>query len=154
MATMADKQPLFLDTNVLIYASIKQAPEYQTVRSFVENHLSRKTPLFISRQVLREYLSVLSRFQPNFDIIPKQTLILWLNAWRQRCQILDDNAAVMDTLLNLYATTSFAGKQVHDANIVATLFSHDLDTLVTANTRDFARFKPRLKLIDPRQTEI
>jgi hypothetical protein len=36
MASMDAKQPLFLDTNVLIYASIKEAPEYFLVRGFVE----------------------------------------------------------------------------------------------------------------------
>jgi predicted nucleic acid-binding protein len=31
MATTDAKQPVFLDTNVLIYASIKEAPEHQTL---------------------------------------------------------------------------------------------------------------------------
>jgi hypothetical protein len=43
----------------------------------------------------------------------------------------DDNAQVMETLWSLYESTPFAGKQVHDANIVATMFSYGLDTLVT-----------------------
>lgn len=56
MATMDAKQPLFLDTNILVYASIKEAPEHQVVRGFVEQQLLLGTPLFISRLVLREYL--------------------------------------------------------------------------------------------------
>lgn len=61
MATTDAKPPLFLDTNVLIYASIKEAPEHQAVRGFIEQHLALGTLLYISRQVLREYLAVLSR---------------------------------------------------------------------------------------------
>lgn len=150
MATTDAKLPLFLDTNVLIYASIKEAPEHQAVRGFIEQQLALGTPLYISRQVLREYLAVLSRPQSNFNPIPQSTLLTWLSAWRDRCQVLDDTGLVMETLWRLFVDTPFGGKQVHDANIVATLFSYGLDTLVTANTADFARFAPRLKLIDPR----
>ena len=151
METTDAKQPLFLDTNVLIYASIKEAPEYLIVRGFVEKQLALGTPLFISRQVLREYLAVLSRPQSNCDPILPATLLIWLAAWRDRCQVLDDNGAVMEILWSLFAATPFGGKQVHDANIVATMFNYGLDTLVTANTKDFARFAPRIKLIDPRE---
>lgn len=150
MAMMDAKHPMFLDTNVLVYTSIKEAPEHPVVRSFVDKHLLLGTPLFLSRQVLREYLAVLSRPQPNCNPIPQATLLAWLNAWRDKCQVLDDNAQVMETLWSLFASTSFAGKQVHDANIVATMFSYGLDTLATANTSDFVRFTPNLKLIDPR----
>lgn len=154
MATMDAKQPLFLDTNVLVYASIKEAPEHQVVRGFVEQHLLLGTPLFISRQVLREYLAVLSRPQPNCNPVPQATLLSWLATWRDRCLVLDDNAQVMETLWSLYESTPFAGKQVHDANIVATMFSYGLDTLVTANTSDFVRFAPKLKIIDPRKESV
>lgn len=154
MVTMDAKHPLFLDTNVLIYASIKEAPEHQMVRNFIDRHLLLGTPLFISRQVLREYLAVLSRPQPNCNPIPQATLLSWLKTWRDKCQTLDDNALVMETLWNLFASTPFAGKQVHDANIVATMFSYGLDTLVTANTSDFVRFTPKLKLIDPRKESV
>jgi predicted nucleic acid-binding protein len=147
--TMDAKHPLFLDTNILIYASIKEAPEHQVVRAFVEKQLANATPLYISRQVLREYLAVLSRPQSSFSSIPQASVLLWLKTWRDRCRVLDDTEIVMETLWQLYADIPFGGKQVHDANLVATLFSCGLDTLVTVNTVDFARFAPRLKLINP-----
>ncbi len=150
MAMMAADSPLFLDTNVLIYASVREAPDHTAVRGFVERHLAAGTGLYISRQVLREYLAVLSRPQSQFQAIPREKVLDWLGVWRNRCRVLDDTGPVMETLWRLFADIPFGGKQVHDANLVATLFSHGLDTLVTANTADFVRFTPRLKLIDPR----
>ncbi|MCI0556539.1 MAG: PIN domain-containing protein, partial [Anaerolineae bacterium] len=147
MTIMDAESPLFLDTNVLIYASIQEAPEHPAVRGFVEQHLSLGTPLYISRQVLREYLAVLSRPQSNFKNIPQASVLLWLKTWRDRCRVLDDTEIVMETLWQLYADIPFGGKQVHDANLIATLFSYGLDTLVTVNTADFVRFMPRLKLL-------
>jgi len=72
---MAGDPPLFLDTNVLIYASIKEAPEHEAVRRFVDGHLATGTALYISRQVLREYLAVLSRPQSFFQTIPRDKVL-------------------------------------------------------------------------------
>ena len=38
------------------------------------------------------------------------------------------------------STITIGGKQVHDANIVATMQAHGLRRLLTHNTADFARF--------------
>jgi predicted nucleic acid-binding protein len=150
MATTDADSPLFLDTNVLIYASVREPPEHHLVNKFVEQHLKKGTILYISRQILREYLAVLSRHQSFTTPMSKEILLIWLAAWRDRCRVLDDTAPVMDILWGLFYQIPFGGKQVHDANIVATMLSHGLDTLVTVNIPDFNRFKPRIKLIDPR----
>lgn len=38
------------------------------------------------------------------------------------------------------AVLDTAGKQVHDANVVATMLVHGVQTLVTMNVCDFSRF--------------
>jgi hypothetical protein len=40
------------------------------------------------------------------------------------------------------------GKQIHDANLVATALASDVTKLVTANTGDFARFSSEVEIID------
>ena len=86
----------------------------------------------IRDRVLREYLSVLSRPQSNCDPILPATLLIWLAAWRDRCQVLDDNGAVMEILWSLFAATPFGGKQVHDANIVATMLRSSIMAAMTS----------------------
>ena len=39
------------------------------------------------------------------------------------------------------------GKQVHDANIVATMLAHGIDMLLTLNVDDFKRFEDKITLI-------
>ncbi len=39
------------------------------------------------------------------------------------------------------------GRQVHDANIVATMLAHGETRLLTANRSDFRRFEPRIELV-------
>ena len=48
--------------------------------------------------------------------------------------------AVTADLPVLSMTIAIGGKQVHDANIVATIQVYDLRRLLTRNTADFARF--------------
>ncbi|MBX3015254.1 MAG: hypothetical protein KF832_27290 [Caldilineaceae bacterium] len=52
----------------------------------------------------------------------------------------DENAATTTHLLQLLQTISIGGKQVHDANRVATMLVYGIDTLLTHNVADFVRF--------------
>ena len=54
---------VFLDTNVLVYASVTASPFHQQALSAIQNYAAAGTELWISRQVLREYLAVVTRPQ-------------------------------------------------------------------------------------------
>ncbi len=54
---------LFLDTNVLVYANVASAPLHDTALEAIRRHYQSGTRLWISRQVIREYLATLSRPQ-------------------------------------------------------------------------------------------
>jgi hypothetical protein len=42
---------------------------------------------------------------------------------------------------------AFAGRQVHDANIVVTMLAHDERRLLPFNTKDFERFGAAIELV-------
>ena len=52
-------------------------------------------------------------------------------------------------LLDLVRSVPMGGKQVHDANIVATMLAHGVGRLLTLNAADFRRFADRIELIVP-----
>ncbi len=58
---IADADPIFLDTNILVYASVDTSLFYDLARAAITAFEARHTPLLISRQVLREYLATLAR---------------------------------------------------------------------------------------------
>ena len=62
--------------------------------------------------------------------------------------VLEDGPGVMEILTALCREVPIAGKQVHDANIVATMLTHGERRLLTFNTRDFRRYGDRIDLID------
>ncbi|MBL8131909.1 MAG: hypothetical protein JNL42_08630 [Anaerolineae bacterium] len=42
-----------------------------------------------------------------------------------------------------------SGKQVHDANLVATMLVYGIDTLLTINMDDLKRYMDRITLVSP-----
>jgi predicted nucleic acid-binding protein len=50
-------------------------------------------------------------------------------------------------LLVLLGEVSCAGKQVHDANIVATMLVHGIDTIATMNAAGYARFSDHIAVL-------
>jgi predicted nucleic acid-binding protein len=73
-------------------------------------------------------------------------LIADILRFQSQFQIAEDGLAVTANLLGLLASTPIGGKQVHDANIVATMQAHGLRRLSTHNTADFARFAALIQI--------
>lgn len=58
----------------------------------------------------------------------------------EQFQVADDTAAVTEQLIKLLRGHKIGGKQVHDANILATMLAYDIPCLLTHNIKDFKRF--------------
>ncbi|MEL7674405.1 MAG: hypothetical protein AAGU78_11760 [Chloroflexota bacterium] len=63
--------------------------------------------------------------------------------------VADDSAEVTAQLMTLLEAYPTRGKQIHDANIVATMLAYGIDTLVTFSMDDFRRFDERIALLNP-----
>jgi predicted nucleic acid-binding protein len=61
--------------------------------------------------------------------------------------IADEDAAVTNFLLALLASNAIRGKQIHDANIVATMKRYGIRLLLTHNTADFTRYTPEIDIL-------
>jgi hypothetical protein len=70
-----------------------------------------------------------------------------VRAIRERTTFLTEDSKVADRLLGLLADVECGGKQVHDANVVATMLVHGIGTVVTMNLNDFARFDRYVSLV-------
>ena len=52
-----------------------------------------------------------------------------------------------EALLGLVRTIPVAGKQIHDANIVATALAHGIPAILTHNVTDFVRYSDLIDVI-------
>lgn len=96
--------------------------------------------IWLSRQVLREYLATLTRTQIYAAPQPPVVLTAQIRQFEVLMKIAEDTAVVTARLLDLLTTIPVGGKQIHDANIVATMQANGISRLLTHNTADFARF--------------
>ena len=145
--TTADASAVFVDTNVLVYAVTPDAPQHQIAVTALTEMRDAETPLWLSRQVLREYMAVLSRPQAFTPPIDALTIIAHVRAFASQFYIADDSSFVTSRLLDLMEHVAVGGKQVHDANIVATMQVEGINRLLTFNAHDFARFSSYITLV-------
>jgi predicted nucleic acid-binding protein len=128
----------FVDTNILVYATVSSSPWNAAARARLDDMRRLGTRLWISRQVLREYMGVLTRGNP--PPLPKAAVLLAAEDLSKLFDVADDDAAVTSELISLLRRFPGGGKQVHDTNIVATMACRGIRRLLTQNVADFQRF--------------
>ena len=138
----------FIDTNVLVYAAADEAPLLGRARAALARAAS-DSPLAISRQVLREYISVMTRQQIWGKPLTLAQAVADTAEFLQQFTVLEDGPFVWDRLVMLSRRYSFAGRQVHDANIVATMLAHGERRILTFNGADFRRFGRLVEVVAP-----
>ena len=141
--------PVFVDTNVLLYASRPKANEHTRSQAALSRMRQEDTPLWLSRQVFREYLAVATRPQASGPALPMAAAIADVHGFDAAFNVAADGPDVFDRLLQLLAAHPGGGKQVHDANLVATMLEHRIRRLLTFNAADFRRFDSLIEVVVP-----
>ncbi|BAU57052.1 PIN domain-containing protein [Halorhodospira halochloris] len=136
-----DDNALFVDTNVLVYANIGEAPLHTQALGKLKVARQQGRALWISRQILREFAAVRSRPQPFAHAATPEIIVQRLRYFEEHFEVADDTGAVAEHLQALMTDFSIGGKQVHDANIVATMMAVGVPALLTHNVTDFKRFE-------------
>jgi predicted nucleic acid-binding protein len=131
----------FVDTNVLVYANLRGSMHHSAASMMLQQAEAAGDELWISSQIMREYLAVVTRPQPGGP--PPLTMSAAVDQVRlmlQRFQVVEDGPDTRAQLLTLLTAYPVAGRQVHDANIVATMLANGITRLLTFNVADFRRF--------------
>ena len=138
---------MFFDTNVLIRARFDSAPGHELARRRMSKAAEGQEALRISRQILREYLAAVTRPQVWSPPVPMDDALEHTARLEAEFDMLEDGPAVTDALAALCREVPVAGKQVHDANIVATMLAHGERRLLTFDARGFQRYEGRIELV-------
>jgi predicted nucleic acid-binding protein len=137
-----------LDTNVLLAATDEGRAQHDQALGIVNDWPGRGTTLYTSGQIMREYLAVATRpTEKNGLGMTLADALANVRAFRARTSLLAEDGKVADRLLTLLDDIACGGKQIHDANVVATMLVHGIDTIVTINLADFARFERQVRLV-------
>ena len=143
----AGDAPVFVDTNVLVYGNITSSPFYVVARDRLGELKRAGTPLWISRQVIREYVVTLTRGQAYATPVPPADAAAAAEDIAAQFSVVDETANVTHALLSLVRRFDIKGRQVHDANVVATMTVHGARRLLTHNVADFKRYEPLIEIL-------
>ncbi len=147
MATPAADRAV-LDTNVLLAATDEARQEHQQAVAALNAWPAVGLVLYTSGQITREYLAVATRPAGQNGLgLTRPDAVANVRALRARLNLLAEDVKVSNRLLELLDTVECTGKQVHDANVVATMLVHGIDTVVTLNVNDFARFGDHVQVV-------
>lgn len=139
MAT-TDASRVFVDTNILASALLPESPRYFHARGVLRRLAEADSEVWISRQVIREFLATMTRYEPIWNDVSRAALIDSGRTLERHYCVAEDLPLVAEQLYFLLGHVPTGGKQVHDANIVATMIAYDVRSLLTYNLADFKRF--------------
>lgn len=142
-----DDSSVLLDTNVLLEATTPVRELHQAALAVLNEWPNRGLELYVSGQVLREYLAVATRSSEHNGLgLSVAHALANVAAFVERCRFLVEDRDVHESLRQLLEDVECSGKQIHDANLVATCLANGVKGLVTANVADFERFGDRIEL--------
>jgi predicted nucleic acid-binding protein len=148
MATTDASDPRwFVDANVLVFAANPLSPWHTAAVSRLQAAREEGISLLVNPQVVREFIAAASRPAPNAPPPPIDPIIENVRRILAAYMLLDEHAATIGRLAELLAVVPTHGKQIHDANIVATMLTNGVSTLLTHNTADFARFGAFIRIV-------
>lgn len=148
MATTDDSDSRwFVDANILVFAANEASPWHAAAVSRLQQARQRRISLVVNPQVVREFIAAATRPAPGAAPPPIDPILENVRRIRGGFTLVDENAATIDRLAELLKTIPTQGKQVHDANIVATMLTYGVSTLLTHNTVDFARFTALIRIV-------
>ncbi len=137
-----------LDTNILLAATDESREDHEDAIAAINVWPASGVVLYTSGQILREYLAVATRPVDHNGLgMTQPDAIANVRALRARLNLLSEDVKVSGRLLELLDTIECRGKQVHDANVVVTMLVHGIDTVVTLNVDDFARFGHQVRVV-------
>ena len=144
---ITDAETVFLDTNILVYANVAESPFHEDALAAIVTRYAANVELWISRQVIREYVAVMSR--PNISSSPKPAGLLTerISFFQSNFSVAEDNYQVTHHLMMLIEQIPVGGRQIHDANIVATMQAYNIPKLLTHNIKDFERYADLIEIL-------
>lgn len=145
---MTDVDSVFIDTNILVYANAADSKFKDRAIAVLKKYEASKIKLCISRQIIREYLVVMSRLMLESNCFDAAKLTSDIIRFQNQFFIAEENIVTTEKLLGLIAKHNITGKAVHDCSIAATIIQYNVKALLTQNVKDFNRYHESFQVIE------
>lgn len=136
---------VFIDTNVLLrftlFGRMKDPKDELACRDQIIRYFELGTDLWISGQVIREFCVQATNRKTLVNPLTSKEAVHRAASFPRLFQIADETSAVRKKFIELLDNYKVPSRQIHDANIAATMLAYGIDTLCTTNPKDFRRYR-------------
>ena len=130
-----------MDTNILLRYADTGAGQHSLIVQALEILALRQNEVVMVPQTVYEFWSVATCPADKNGLGWTTTEVSnVIGKVIKRFLLLPDTPDIFENWLELVTRFEVKGKQVHDARIVAAMQTHNVATLLTLNTKDFARY--------------
>jgi predicted nucleic acid-binding protein len=140
---------ILVDTNIILRLAQRDSAQRPETVSAIANLSSAKYDICVVPHVMFEYWVVATRPIENNGlgmIVPdvQASIALLLRDF----VLLPDATDLFDIWLSVVSSHNVKGRTAHDARLVAAMHGHAIETILTFNTSDFARYSA-IKAVSP-----
>ena len=143
-------KPVFLDSNILVYAINKKSPYYIGARAILDIINKGELRACLSPQVLGEFYAVITNPRKLERALPPQEAVYVVERLLSADAVLKlyPQQNTLKLTLKLVKHYQIKDLDFFDAHIVATMLDNGVTTIYTVNEGDFAVFK-EIKAVNP-----
>lgn len=146
---MTGYDSVLFDSNILVYAHNLDSPFYKKAKELHEQVVYKNLKGVVANQNLLEFYSTItnSKLVSNPQTAQKahRSCLAYLKAGFKIIYPKQDD---LQNALYLAEKANISGRKIFDLYLVATMLSNGIDTIYTANDKDFKDF-PQIKAINP-----
>lgn len=140
----------FVDSNILIYAALKDSAHFSAANTLRERAQSGELQLCFTPQILAEFFAILtdprrvSESRTPEEVLGEIEKYLWAPGFT----LLPTPAGAISHMIELCRHHPVSAQQIFDLQIIASMLAHDIKTIYTFNKADFEKFE-EIKVIVP-----
>ena len=140
---------ILFDTNILVYVHNRVSPYHKIAYSLETEVLKGKLSAVIAVQNILEFYSTITNSQKlNLPLSSQEAGRVIRDYLASPFQIIHPHAGDFDRALYFAIERKIKGRKIFDLYLVATMLSNGIDTIYTANDKDFKDFS-EIKAINP-----
>ncbi|HUO09607.1 MAG TPA: type II toxin-antitoxin system VapC family toxin [Phycisphaerae bacterium] len=140
---------ILVDTSIWGRLADSDDPLYGQAKSAFQKVLRNSMGPAIAAQSLYEFWVVATRPTANNGLAwtPERATV-WITKLQRSCFFIPEDPRTFQIWQNLVTTYNTSGKAAHDARLVAVMQLHGINSILTFNVKDFARYD--VTIIDPK----
>lgn len=142
MRTIRASELVLVDSNILIYATQAEAPQYLAAKTVRDQGLTGRISACISPQVLAEFFAVVTNPKRVSAPLTRDEAIAEVKKYHQAKKLVKvyPGTHIVRRMLSLLERYKVTGIHIHDLHLVATMLENGVKNVYTFNTKEFALF--------------